>query len=361
MTRDGLDRAGPVRAGEELDVDRLTEWLRSTLPDFVDGRVEVAQFPSGFSNLTYLVSAGERSLILRRPPVGVAIATAHDMGREHRILSRLHPVWQKAPRAVAFCEDPAVLGAPFYVMERVQGVILRKGIPDEMVPDRALTGRIAYGLVDTLAELHAVDYTRAGLGDLGRPAGYARRQVEGWAKRYAAARTDEVPEAERVAAWLADHIPPERGAALIHNDFKHDNVVLDPSDWSRVVAVLDWEMATLGDPLMDLGTTLAYWIEEADPPEVRRARLGPTTWPGTPSRAAIVEAYARASRRAVDEITFHYVYGLFKVAVIVQQLHARYVSGRTSDARYAGLLDGVRALTRMAWQSAQKGRIDDLW
>jgi aminoglycoside phosphotransferase (APT) family kinase protein len=356
-----LDAPGPVRAGEEIDAKRLGDYLAVALPDAVRGTFSIEQFPSGYSNLTYLVRTPERAVILRRPPFGVEIATAHDMSREYRILSRLRPLYPKVPRPLAFCEDPGVLGAPFYVMERVEGVILRKGVPDAMVPNPNLTARIADGLVRTLAELHAVDYEAAGLGDLGRPAGYALRQVEGWTKRYRNAETDYLPDAEHVSTWLRANIPRESPAALIHNDFKHDNVVLDRGDWSRVIAVLDWEMATLGDPLMDLGTSLAYWIQSDDPPEVREARLGPTTWPGTPSRSDVVQAYAIASGRDVDDAVFYYAYGLFKVAVIVQQLYARYVSGRTADPRYAGLVDGVRALTLLARQSIQKGRIDELW
>ncbi|HET9949656.1 MAG TPA: phosphotransferase family protein [Longimicrobiales bacterium] len=358
-----LDAPGPVRPGEEIDAGRLAEYLARAVPELrghLEGRPEIEQFPSGYSNLTYLVRAGERSVILRRPPFGVRIATAHDMGREHRILSRLHPAWGRVPRPLAYCDDLAVLGAPFYVMERVEGVILRKGTPQDAVPAPDLARRISFALMGTLAELHAVDYEAAGLGDLGRPAGYARRQIEGWTKRYRAAQTDDVPDAERVAAWLGEHVPAESAAALIHNDFKHDNVVLDPADWTRVIAVLDWEMATLGDPLMDLGTSLAYWIEPDDPPEVMRTRLSPTTWPGTPSRSEIVEAYARASGRDPGDLVFPYAYGLFKVAVIVQQLHHRYVAGLTENPRYAGLLDGVRALCLMARRAIEEGRIDRL-
>ncbi|HUF75844.1 MAG TPA: phosphotransferase family protein [Longimicrobiales bacterium] len=356
-----LDAPGAVRPGEELDTERLAAYLPTAVPDLSAGPVEVQQFPSGYSNLTYRVRVGERAMILRRPPVGVQIATAHDMGREYRILSHLNPVYDKAPRPLAYCDDASVLGAPFYVMERVEGVILRKGVPDEMVPGPELTTRIAHGLVRTLAELHAVDFEAAGLRDLGRPEGYALRQVEGWAKRYRRVETDEVPEADKVAAWLRDSLPAETGAALIHNDFKHDNVVLDPDDWARVIAVLDWEMATLGDPLMDMGTSLAYWIQPGDPPEVLEARLSPTTWPGTPTRSEFVEAYARASGRDVHDVVFYYAYGLFKVAVIVQQLYARSVSGKTADPRYARLVDGVRALSVLAWQAVQKGRIDELF
>lgn len=356
-----LDAPGPVRLGEELDTERLAAYLPSAVPGLPTAPLEVRQFPSGYSNLTYLVRLGPESMILRRPPVGVQIATAHDMSREYRILSHLNPVYDKAPRPLAYCEDPSVIGAPFYVMERVEGVILRKGIPAEMVPGPERARSIADALVGTLAELHAVDFEAAGLGDLGRPDGYALRQIEGWTKRYRRAQTDEVQEADKVAVWLRDRVPAQTAAALIHNDFKHDNVVLDPEDWTRVIAVLDWEMATLGDPLMDLGTSLAYWVQPTDPPEVLEARLSPTTWPGTPSRSEVVEAYARASGRDADDIVFYYAYGLFKVAVIVQQLYARYVSGKTADPRYATMIGGVRALSLLAWQAVQKGRIDDLF
>ena len=339
-----LDAAGPVRSGEELDEDRLAEYLPEAIDDLEPGDLEVTQFPSGYSNLTYLVRMGDSSMILRRPPPGVHIKSAHDMGREYRILSHLRPVYPKVPAPLAFCEDESILGTPFYVMERVEGVILRKGIPDEMVPGPELTARVAEGLVGTLAELHAVDYEAAGLGDLGRPEGYVRRQIEGWTRRYEKAETDSVPDAEWIAAWLLESMPARPADALIHNDFKHDNVVLDPDDWSRIIAVLDWEMATLGDPLMDLGTTLAYWIQEDDPPELMQSRLSPTTWPGTPTRRELVEAYARASGRDVGDVVFYFAYGLFKVAVIVQQLHHRYVSGKTEDPRYARPAGGIRAL-----------------
>ena len=361
MTSRWLDAPGPVRPGEEIDPGRLSKYLRRVVPELADGPIQVEQFPCGYSNLTYLVRVGDRSVILRRPPVGVEIATAHDMGREFRILSHLGPVYPQVPEPLAFCDDETVLGAPFYLMERVEGVILRKEMPEAMNPAPEHTSRIAAGLVVTLAELHAVDYEAAGLGGLGRPEGYARRQIEGRTKRYQRAETDSIPEADKVASWFRDSMPAEGDAALIHNDFKHDNVVLHADDWTRVIAVLDWEMATLGDPLMDLGTSLAYWTQPNDPPALLRSRLSPTTLPGTPRRAEVLELYARASGRDVGNIVFYYAYGLFKVAVIVQQLYLRYVTGRTTDPRFAHLIDGVRVLNRVAWQAIQKGRIDDLF
>ncbi|MCH2469031.1 MAG: phosphotransferase family protein [Gemmatimonadetes bacterium] len=356
-----LDRPGAQRDGEELDNDRLAEYLPTVLPDFGSGEVRVEQFAKGYSNLTYLVSVGDRSVVLRRPPFGVKIKTAHDMGREYRILSHLHPVWAKVPEPLVFCEDEDVLGVPFYLMERVEGIILRKEMPEAMTPAPELTARITATLVGSLAELHAVDYEAAGLGELGRPEGYVRRQVEGWAKRYVRSQTDDVREMDLLGNWLLDSMPPESGAALIHNDFKHDNVVLDGDDWSRLIAVLDWEMATLGDPLMDFGVLLAYWTQPEDPPELIEARLSPTLLPGTPSRADVVELYARASGNDVQNVVFYYAFGLYKVAVIVQQLYARYVAGHTTDPRFANLMDGVRALSQVAWQSVQKGRIDRLF
>ena len=356
-----LDAPGAERSGEEIDRERLAEYLGRVLPELGGGEIRIEQFPNGYSNLTYLVHAGDGCVILRRPPIGVEIATAHDMGREFRILSHLFPVWPKVPEPLVFCEDERVLGAPFYLMERVEGVILRKEMPDAMIPAPELTARITDALVRSLAELHAVDFEAAGLGELGRPVGYVRRQVEGWAKRYERSRTDDIPETDKVADWLLNSMPPESGASLIHNDFKHDNVVLDPDDWSRLIAVLDWEMATLGDPLMDLGVFLAYWTQPEDPPDLIEARLSPTLLPGTPSRTDVVELYARASGTDVQNIVFYYAFGLFKVAVIVQQLYARFVAGKTADPRFARLIDGVRALSQVAWQSVQKGRIDRLF
>ncbi len=359
MGSEWIDRPQPVRAGEEVNVARLEAFLRERLPGF-EGPLEVEQFPRGFSNLTYLVRAGSRELVLRRPPMGAAIKSAHDMGREHRILSRLSGVYDKAPTPLVFCDDPDVLGAPFYVMERVEGVILRPKMPAAMHPPPERMAAIADGLIDTLAELHAVDFEAAGLGDLGRPEGYVRRQIDGWIGRYEKARTDEIPEMADVAAWLDTRAPAESGAALIHNDFKYDNLILDPADAERVVAVLDWEMATLGDPLMDLGTSLGYWVDPDDPPELRQLALSPTLLPGNPSRAELVQRYASVSGREVDNPVFYYVYGLFKIAVIVQQIYARYRQGHTRDPRFAGLIEGVRACSRVALRAATLGRIDRL-
>ena len=349
-----------MRRGEEIDLAALDLFLAQALPE-LGGDLAVEQFPSGFSNLTYLVRKGGREMVLRRPPFGAAIKSAHDMAREHRILSALFPVYAKAPRPLAFCDELSVLGAPFYLMERVRGVILRPGraaLPELGASDLRA---ISEAVVDALAELHGLDYAGAGMTGLGHHEGYVERQVRGWTARYQAARTHELPAMERVAAWLDAHRPVEGPPAFIHNDYKHDNVVLDPERLSRVRAVLDWEMATVGDPLMDLGTTLAYWVEADDPPEWRAAGfVGVTTHPGSLRRSEVVDRYARATGRDLSGIAFHYAFGLFKVAVIAQQIYARYRQGHTADPRFAHLDVAVAACAQTAWRAAETGRIDGL-
>jgi len=354
-----LDQPRAVRAGEELDVAGLAVYLATALPELT-GPLTVAQFPQGYSNLTYLLRLGDHDLVLRRPPFGVAAGSAHDMAREYRILAGLCPVYPRVPRPLAYCADAAVIGAPFYVMERVPGVILRARPPAGLDLGPAVMGRLAAACVDNLVAIHAVDYAAAGLGEGSHPAGYAARQVEGWARRYQKARTDDIPPIERAAGWLAAHIPPEASATLIHNDYKYDNLVLAPDDLAQIRAVLDWEMATIGDPLMDLGTTLGYWVDPADPPELQAMRFGLTTLPGNLDRPALVQRYAQGSGRDVAHVVFYYVYGLFKIAVIAQQIYARYVQGLTHDERFAALLGAIRALGAAAEQAIAKNRIDHL-
>jgi aminoglycoside phosphotransferase (APT) family kinase protein len=347
-----------VRQGELLDQPRLEGFLRERLA--LSGPLRVEQFPAGYSNLTYLLRMGERELVLRRPPIGARIATAHDMGREYRILERLAPVYPKAPRPLLY-DEGTLLGVPFYLMERVRGVILRRDLPEGLALGAQQMARLSTTLLEVLAELHAVDCAGAGLADLGRPDGYVLRQLGGWSDRYAKARTDDVPELERVAAWLAENRPPDASAALIHNDYKFDNVVLDPADLGRIVAVLDWEMATIGDPLMDLGTTLAYWADPDDPEAWQQASLSRLTLrEGSLGRAGLVDLYGRLTGRDVGSAVFYYAYGLFKVAVIAQQIYARYRQGLTKDARFAGLGAVVAACGQMAALAIEKKRIDRL-
>jgi aminoglycoside phosphotransferase (APT) family kinase protein len=355
-----IDSAKAVRPGEEIDAAPLAVWLKARLPG-VEGAIAVEQFPGGHSNLTYLLRFGDRELVLRRPPFGSKVKTAHDMGREFRVLSRLYAAYPKAPRALLHCDDPEVIGAPFYVMERVRGIILRHqkapaGV--DLNPERMRV--ISEAAVDGLAELHAVDYRAVGLDDLGHPQGYVARQVDGWSERWRRSRTDDVPDLDRAAAWLEDHQPPETGAALLHNDYKYDNLVLHPAELERIVAVLDWEMATVGDPLMDLGTSLGYWMDPDDAPALRLLPAGPTTLPGNLRRAEVVERYAAVTGRDVSNILFYYVFGLFKIAVIAQQIYYRYKQGLTKDERFAALIGAVRILGHTAAQALDKGRIDRL-
>jgi aminoglycoside phosphotransferase (APT) family kinase protein len=359
MSKEGIDQATPVRQGEELDADKLEAYLSAHLPD-IGGPIRIEQFPAGHSNLTYLVRAGERELVLRRPPFGTQVKTAHDMGREYHILSHLVEVYPRVPRPILYCEDPAVLGAPFYVMERLTGVILRTAVPRGLELFPAVMRALSESFVDNLVEIHKVDYEVAGLADLGHPAGYVRRQIEGWTRRYRNARTDDVPEVERIAAWLAEQMPEEAGAALIHNDYKYDNLVLDPEDLTRIIGVLDWEMATIGDPLMDLGTTLGYWVDPDDPEELQRLPFGLTTLEGNLNRWELVQRYAAQSGQDLSNVLFYFVYGLFKVIVIAQQIYARYKAGLTQDARFAVLGYVVQVLGKAAVLAIEKGRIDDL-
>ncbi len=354
---DGIDRPTDVRDEERFDATALEDFLSRNIEGF-EGPLTVRQFPSGFSNLTYaLEDANGREFVMRRPPFGANVKSGHDMHREYRILDALHPALPEAPRPYVYTDDESIVGAPFYVMERVRGIVLRGVSPRVRGLDDPATMRGACeALVDTLVALHAVDLDACGLGDFGRPQGYAERQVSGWTRRWQKSMTEEVPQLDRAAAWLAANMPPEQPGTLIHNDFKYDNVVYAPDDLGKIIAVLDWEMATVGDPLMDLGTSLAYWIEEADE-AILQTVAGPTALPGNLSRAQVAERYAEKSGRSLDDIVFYYVYGLFKVAVIGQQIFYRYHHGHTSDERFAFLIHLVRAIGERVEQTLERGTI----
>ena len=347
-----VDAAGAVRAGEALDAGRLGAYLAAQLPD-LELPLGIRQFRSGFSNLTYLVSAGPREFVLRRPPVGTRPKSGHDMGREFRVLSALHPGFAECPRPLHFCADESVIGAPFYLVERIRGIILRRDYPPGLEATPAVVRTQQQALVNGLAKLHRVDYRALGLSELGRPEGYVTRQVQGWTERYERARTADAPPAAEVAARLTAQQPRVPGrAALIHNDFKLDNVVFDPVDPARLVGVLDWEMATIGDPLMDLGCSLAYWIEAGDGAEMLATRMMPTHLPGSLSRAGVLERYAAASGCPVGDFRFYRVFGLFRLAVITQQIYFRFYHGQTRDQRFAALGAMTQVLVRRAAREA---------
>ena len=348
-----VDATAEPRAGEELDAEKLERFLKANVPG-ASGDLEIAQFPAGHSNLTFSLRMGGDDWVLRRPPFGAETVSGHDMGREFKVLDKLGPVFGPAPTPVIFEGSGDVIGAPFYVMERISGVILRSELPPGLDLGPDVMDRLSLSVIDNLAAIHTLDYETVGLGDLGRPDGYVRRQIEGWTQRYQAAQTDEISDLDDVASWLGAHMPAERGAALIHNDYKFDNIVLDRNDVTRIIGVLDWEMATIGDPLMDLGTALGYWVELGDDPALLATAFGPTSRPGAWSRARLIEHYADATGFDVSGIGFYYVYALFKLAAILQQIYYRYAQGFTDDARFAQMIEVVKMLGRVAADTAER-------
>ncbi len=380
----------PVRVGEEIDIERLSEFLGREL-GLPDGEIEVEQFPAGSSNLTYLVRLGRAEYVLRRPPFGNTVKSAHDMGREFDVLSKLSAVYAPAPKPLLFSRDASIIGSEFYLMERRHGLIIRGKIPgthdsgrNASVNERASTPgtqpadaeartlvstkhdletsqefrqKVAKSFIQNLADLHSLDVRKAGLENLGRADGYNRRQVEGWSKRYFAAKTDTWPDIEKAITWLNANIPTESGASLIHNDYKFDNIMLDPADLTKVTAVLDWEMVTIGDPLMDLGTTLGYWMSWDAPEWLLDMPFNPRVLMENISRSDLVEMYATTLGRAVPDMLFYYVFGTFKIAVICQQIYARFVKGFTKDERFAGFNKFVAALGRIAAIAMDKRHI----
>lgn len=349
------DQAGAVRTGEALDLMRLEPFLRERFGH--QGPISVEQFPSGHSNLTYLVQIGAQEVVLRRPPFGSKVRTAHDMTREYRVLSKLHSIYSLAPRALFYCDDLSVLDAPFYLMERIRGMIIRRDLPpgSDFPPETAL--RLSEAFVDNLVRLHDLDYAAAGLGDLGKPQGYLERQVKGWIERYHNSKTHDFPEVKLISAWLMAQMPDGQDAALIHNDYKYDNLVLDAHDATKIVGVLDWEMCTVGDPLADLGTALAYWTDPQDLEDLQEIRPAPTTLPGTLTRAQLIARYAAASGRDSSHMVFYLAFARFKVAVIIQQIYYRYERGLTQDARFASLPKRIHALLRASWHCAESETI----
>ena len=344
----------PVRTTEQLDWPRLEAWLRERLPVCdVEGLdvslpMQVEQFPGGHSNLTYHVRFGSTELVMRRPPFGPVAPTAHDMAREFRWLSAVHPVYPLAPRVYLLCEDTSVIGSIFYVMERRQGIVVRHEEPPEIKDRPEVRRRVGAGLVDALTDLHAIDIEQAGLTHLGKPVGFVERQVRGWSDRWHRSKTTDLPDMDALATWLVKELPPNPARpTIVHGDFKLDNLMLDAHDPARLVAVFDWEMAALGDPLVDLGILLAYWVPNA-PPEQRDALTTVTTLPGWLTPAELTERYAQRSGRGLSTLRFFEVFALFKIAVVIQQIYFRFVQGQTDDLRFANFGERVTFLARRA-------------
>jgi aminoglycoside phosphotransferase (APT) family kinase protein len=348
MTED----AQAVRAAEGLDWPRLAAWLRQQLPSRsipgldLSRDIEVAQFPGGHSNLTYLVRFGQTELVVRRPPFGPVAPTAHDMAREYRWLAAVHPFFPLAPKPFVLCEDTGVIGSIFYVMERRRGLVVRHEEPAE-VANPATRRRVSQALVEALADLHAIDVSTGALSTLGKPAGFVGRQVRGWTERWQRSKIDELPAMDDLGAWLQAHLPPDPTPTIVHGDFKLDNVMLDERDVGRLVAVFDWEMSALGDPLVDVGILLAYWGATALPG--LHDALTPVTYrAGWFTRDEILDRYAARSGRDVSGILFYETFALFKIAVVIQQIFYRYRKGQTDDPRFAAFGDRVTFLARQA-------------
>ena len=336
MTEVGeIDGASVVREEDSFDVDAVREWL-ATQGTQLDEGVEVQQFGGGASNLTYSLRDESNDLILRRPPSGQKAKGAHDMGREYRIQDGLADTFPLVPQMVALCEDESVIGSEFYVMQRVDGIIPRRDFPPGVSLDEDQARALCTNALDVLIELHRIDVDATPLASMNKGEGYVERQISGWSKRFRNAHTEDIGDYETVMAWLDEHQPKDVASCLIHNDFRFDNLVLDRDDPTRPVGVLDWEMATVGDPLMDLGGTLAYWVQDTDDEFFRLFRRQPTNLPGMLSRSEVVDYYCERMGYSVtpDEWRFYEVYGLFRLGVIAQQIYYRFFHGQTTNKAY---------------------------
>jgi aminoglycoside phosphotransferase (APT) family kinase protein len=346
-----------VRPDEQFDEAKLAAYLRDKLPG-ADQPLTIRQFGGGAANLTYLLRYGEGEdaveYVLRRPPLGPIAKGAHDMGREYRVLSVLYQAYPLAPRAFLYREDADIIGADFFVMERRHGVVVRRTLPDIYDPIPDAPRQMSVALIDALADFHAVDYAALGLESLGRPTGFVDRQIEGWYKRWHAAKVADLPLMDQVYHWLKENRPASSAATLVHNDYKLDNVMLAADDPGRIVAVFDWDMCTLGDPLCDVGALLTYWSEPSDPDYYKQASMMPTDEPRFLSRAELVTRYAERSGRDVSDIRFYHALGLYRLAVIIAQIYIRYHRGQTRDQRFAAFGDMVPRLTRAAYDVAHE-------
>ncbi|MFT5781642.1 MAG: aminoglycoside phosphotransferase (APT) family kinase protein [Pseudomonas sp.] len=351
------DQSTRIRAGEELDADIIDSYLKAHIPG-LSGAPQISQFPGGASNLTYLLQYPEQELVLRRPPFGHKAKSAHDMGREYRILNQLNAGFPYCPKAYVHCTDESVIGSEFYVMQRVNGIILRADLPSELNFDAKQTRQLCESFIDKLVELHQVDYNACGLGDLGKPQGYVKRQISGWSDRYEKALTPDAPLWTEVKAWLNAKMPADHPrSSIVHNDYRFDNVILDPNNPQEIIGVLDWELTTLGDPLMDLGNSLAYWIEASDPAPVQLMRRQPSNAPGMLTRQEFADYYAQRAGIKIDCIDFYYTYGLFRLAGIVQQIYYRFFHGQTQDKRFAQFVQMNKLLEQMSLQVIKQSRL----
>ena len=335
--------SAPIRPGEELNLARLQEYLRGRL-DGVEEGIVLEQFPGGHSNLTYLLKTAGNEYVLRRPPLGPVAPRAHDMVREYRILDAVSPHFPPAPRVYLACEDPEVIGATFFIMERRRGLVLRRAVPTAYRDLADLPRRASQAFTDCLAQLHSIDIFRHGLDSLGRPEGFLERQVRGWTGRWERSKTEDLPEMAHLRDWLIERLPRSQRATVVHNDYKLDNMMLDAEDPGRVSAVLDWEMTSVGDPLIDVGIVMCYWAQPNDPEMRREAISALTTGPGWYTREELLKHYAAATGHDLSNIAYYEVFGLFKLAVVLQQIYHRFHTGQTRDTRFREFDKRVKGL-----------------
>jgi len=349
-----IDQAGAIRQGEALDKNKIDAYLRQQFDNLL-GEINIKQFAGGASNLTYLISYTNQEFILRRPPFGKIAKSAHDMLREATIMQTLKPVYPEIPTILAICKDHSIIGCDFYIMERLIGIIPRKNLPQELQLNQHDTRQLCTNVIDKLIELHQVDHQAAGLANLAKGDGYVTRQIAGWSKRFINAKTDDVADFNGVMQWLQSNMPAQSKTCIIHNDFRFDNVVLDVNDPLKIIGVLDWEMATLGDPLMDLGNSLAYWVQADDDDFFQQLRRQPTHLSGMLTRHQVIEYYLEKSNLSVEDFRFYLVYGLFRLAAIIQQIYYRYYHKQTQDKRFAGFGQAANYLEKRCLALINKG------
>ena len=345
LSMDFTNPAARVREGEEINAASVETFLKEKISG-LGGEMNVFQFPNGASNLTYLLVFEGRELVLRRPPHGTKAKSAHDMSREYRVLDGVKKAYPHVPEVLLYTDDESIIGSEFYITERVVGNLVLREFPPEWDFSAEDCRKFCLRFLDRLIELHQVDYRAIGLENLGKPEGYATRQILGWNKRYVNAQTDDAPDCEVVRNWLEERIPSEGGACIIHGDFRIDNLLTHADDPFNIVAVLDWEMATLGDPLMDLGNSMAYWIQADDAPGLLKLRKQPSNAVGMLTRDEMVEYYAERTGAEIGDFDFYLVYGVFRLAVILQQIYYRYYHGQTKDERFAVMIHSVRELEK---------------
>lgn len=350
-----VDDTIPVRSGEELNLSTLEDFLRKNVLDLPNEPLELQQFSTGYSNLTYQLKMGEWEAVLRRPPLGPVAPKAHDMKREHHILSSINPYFQAAPEPILFSDDDSIVGSPFFLMERKHGVVIDSKFPEGVEPTSERCRQLSYVMVNQLADLHSIPYEKTGLAEISKPEGFIERQVHGWISRYERAKTDEIKEVGPLIDYLQKNIPQYSQTSIIHYDYKINNAMFN-QNLSEMVGLFDWEMSTVGDPLADLGVALSYWTESSDP-ELIKFGLGQasvTTLDGFLTRQEFIEAYAVRSGRNVSNIDFYLTFGYFKLAVILQQIYYRYKKGQTNDLRFSKLGTTVKSLITHAAHVAAK-------